>query len=149
MISSAGQVSPHVPVCFGTRAAPLTSLNSCKFGAKSCPLLHESARQPSPLPHHGSLMLRPGWMPAQHSWVPGWGGPTRVLIFHKLACEHDTGSLANPSLHAPSSASQTISGVAGFQGIFPCLSPLLLELSDFVITAASTKNKSKVLGVQM
>lgn len=54
-----------------------------------------------------------------------------------------------PSLHAPSSASQTISGVAGFQGIFPCLNPPLLESSDFVIIAASKKNKSKVLGVQM
>lgn len=93
MISSAGQVSPHVPVCFGTWAAPFTSLNSCKFGAKSCPLLHESARQPSPLLHHGSLRLQPGWVPAPHSWVPGWGGPTRALIFHKLACERGTGSL--------------------------------------------------------
>lgn len=50
MIRSAGQVSPHVPVWFGTRAAPLTSPNSCKFSVKSCPLLHESAREPLSLP---------------------------------------------------------------------------------------------------
>lgn len=50
MIRSAGQVSPHVPVCFGTWAAPLTSPNSCKFSVKSCLLLHESAREPLSLP---------------------------------------------------------------------------------------------------
>lgn len=50
MIKSAGQVSPHVPVCFGTGAAPLTSPNSCKFSVKSCLLLCESAREPLSLP---------------------------------------------------------------------------------------------------
>jgi len=110
MISSAGQVSPHVPVYFGARTAPLTSPNPRKFSVKSCPLLHKSARESFLLLHPGLLTSQPGWMPAQCHWVSGWGVPDQALIFHKQECEHSMESLANSSPHAPTSASQATSG---------------------------------------
>ena len=103
---------------------------------------------PSPSPHQGLLTLQLGWSPAQHCWVPVWGGQVQVLIFHKQAGEHGMGSITSPLLHTPSSASQAISGVASFPDTcFPWWNPLLLESSDFVIIPASTK--SKFLAVQM
>lgn len=119
MIKSAGQVSPHVHVCFGTWVAPLTSVNSWKFSIKSCLLLRESAREPLSLPNQGVLMSQLGWSPAQHCQVPRLGRANADTHLPQ-AGKHGMGSITAPYCTLTLLAPQAISGVASFPQWIPC-----------------------------
>lgn len=148
MIRSAGQVSPHVHVCFGTQAAPLTSPNSCKFSVKSCLLLHESAREPLSLPAPRLAHVAAG--------LESSPAPPGARLGRASAGTHlpQAGRWAWRGIHRQPLTAHSLlsfssySGVASFPDTcFPWWNPLLLESSDFVIIPASMK--SKFSAVQM
>lgn len=124
----------------------------------------------SPLQIHENLVLNPAFcymrVPGSpspfltkacscHSWAgvqpstarcPGWGGKVWVLIFHRQA------SMAwDPSqpltAHSLSWLLKLFLELPVFQLCVSLMNSLLLELSDFVITPASTNRK--FLAVQM
>lgn len=140
MIKSAGQVSPHVHVCFGTWAAPLTSPNSWKFSVKSCLLLHDSAREPLSLPNQDVFMLQLDWSPAQHCQVPRLGRAS-VGAHLPQAGKHGMGSIQPLAAHSLSCSSSCFWSHQFSSYTFLLINSLLLELSALVIIPAATKCK--------